>query len=122
MGTGVSGWVQAMCLLHAQTCPQQPAVPPLGLSAAFTGFWENHACAEVWSQLASAGIYQRHLKVTSILLPGNWGGKVQQRVWTGVQSNEFGQEARRLQAEEQDVGRASFAGVKGEVQGVSDAW
>ena len=47
---------------------------------------------------------------------------MQQRVWTGVQSNEFGQEARRLQAEEQEVGRASFAGVKGEVQGVRDAW
>ena len=107
-----------MCLLPAQTCPQQPAIPPLGLSA---GFRENHACAEVWSQLASASIYQRHLKVTSILLPGNRGGKVQQRVWTGVQSNEFGQDARRLQAEEQDVGRASFAGVKGEVQGVRDA-
>ena len=26
--------MQAMCLLHAQTCLQQPAIPPLGLSAA----------------------------------------------------------------------------------------
>lgn len=110
-----------MCLLHTQTCPQQPAIPPLGLSTAIGCFWENHACAEIWSQLASAGIYQRHLKVTSTLLPGNRGGKVQQRVWTGVQSNELGQEARRLQAEEQDSGRASFAGVMGEVQRVRDA-
>ena len=110
-----------MCLLHAQACPQQPAIPPLGLSAAISCFWENHACAEIWSQLASAGIYQRHLKVTSTLLLGNRGGKVQQRVWTGVQSNELGQEARRLKAEGQDSGRASFAGVMGEVQRVRDA-
>lgn len=46
---------------------------------------------------------------------------MQQRVWTGVQSNELGQEARRLKAEGQDSGRASFAGVMGEVQRVRDA-
>lgn len=63
------------------------------------GFWGNCACAEVRSQLASAGIYKRHLKVTSILLLGNQGGKVQQRMWTWVESNELGQEAGRLQVQ-----------------------
>lgn len=66
-----------MCPLWMQTCPWQPAslllCPELCHPA---GFWENHAYAEAWSRLASAGIYKRHLKVTSILLPGNRGGKV----------------------------------------------
>lgn len=72
------------------------------------GFWGNHACAEVWSQLASAGIYKRHLKVTSILLLGNRGRKVQQRMWTCVESNEPGQEAGRLHAQDSTVGGISL--------------
>lgn len=78
--------------------------------------------AEVWSQLASAGIYRRHLKVTSIL-PGNRGGKVQQRMWTWVESNELGPEARRLQAESREVGGASFVSMRPRrSSGVRDAW
>ena len=42
-------------------------------------------------------------------------------MWTWVESNELGQEARRLQAEGQDMWRTSLAGVIGGVQGLSDA-
>lgn len=103
----LSGW--RWCHVSAAGTDLSPEVslptPVPGLCHP-AGFWGSRACAEVRSQLASAGIYKRHLKVTSILLLGNQGGKVQQRMWIWVESNELGQEAGRLQVQGSWVGRA----------------